>query len=317
MEGQVQDGALFFGEGSAMKEDSFFERSSSKSPRALLTFWEASQVPSGLPSTTSLNEKAPSCVALRTLPINHNSAPTCPLFSQFLTADPSRPALRAFLSETVPSSLPGLPVFVCEATQPAARPAPGVQGARRRGPPFGRTPSTTHGRRPSAPPWGGPSRPRPGTPPPYQHQEFLDLWKLAWKPATSQRVVYWYIGVASFPNKDRELLEVLQPLRAGRFARVRAPAAGGRGGAWLLAALRPINWNAPARRWRRAAVAVQVWLPRRRRQKCHSLPRANFVRAALKSGSAAPGDPCGPVREKRLRVDDGWKNRAGYLAAKK
>ena len=30
----------------------------------------------------------------------------------------------------------------------------------------------------------------------------------------AQRMFYWYIGVASFPNKDRELLEVLQPLRA-------------------------------------------------------------------------------------------------------
>ena len=29
----------------------------------------------------------------------------------------------------------------------------------------------------------------------------------------AQRMVYWYIGVASFPNKDRELLQVLEPLR--------------------------------------------------------------------------------------------------------
>jgi hypothetical protein len=73
-------------------------------------------------------------------------------------------------------------------------------------------------------------------------------------------MVYWYIGVASFPNKDRELLEVLQPLRLvvlrlDERQQQEEAAAHGRYGS---ARCRRIGGAAPARRWRRAAVAVQV-----------------------------------------------------------
>ena len=69
----------------------------------------------------------------------------------------------------------------------------------------------------------------------------------------------------------------------------------------MLAALRPINWKAQTR-----AVAVQMRLPVQGEGNA-PVSRAKFVRAALGSGSAAPGDPCGPVRERAL-VADGWRN---------
>ena len=46
-----------------------------------------------------------------------------------------------------------------------------------------------------------------------------------------------------------------------------------------------------------------------------TLSRAKFVRAALGSGSAAPGDPCGPVRGEGTRR--GRPEELNYLAAEK
>ena len=70
-----------------------------------------------------------------------------------------------------------------------------------------------------------------------------------------ERMFYWYIGVAPLADEYCQLFQVLQPLRAvglraceGQQQEAEA--------AHAARALRPIDWNAPARRWRRA-VAVQ------------------------------------------------------------
>ena len=112
MEGQVQDGVCLTGEGSVMREDSFFERSSSKSPLHFSLFGRRARCRAACPRPLHC-EQAPSCVVRRTSLVSRSSldqvSSPC---AQFLTADLSRPALRAFLFETAPSSLPGPPVSV-------------------------------------------------------------------------------------------------------------------------------------------------------------------------------------------------------------
>ena len=109
-------------------------------------------------------------------------------------------------------------------------------------------------------------------------------------------MVYWYIGVASFPNKDRELLEVLQPLRAVVLRICDCEPEAEAAHSDQLECAGALRCRAVI------GAALQGKMP---------LSRANFVRAALGSGSAAYG----PVRGAGTRR--GRLEELNYLAAKK